>query len=136
MHTPSIAAFLALLLTVSIHVTASAQNPTPKELKTKVGRPTILVQLVTPKPDCSALPGPSALPVITRNPANGAALLQVVIVDVAATGACGSRKVPGIAVIYSPKKDFEGSDIVEMEVQMENRTARLAYRITVAADPI
>jgi hypothetical protein len=37
--------------------------------------------------------------------------------DVAATDACPARKIPAIALFYTPSKDFVGSDTVQVEVE-------------------
>lgn len=102
----------------------------PKELNTRPGVPVLLLQLVNPRPDCSASPGPVALPSVTRKPNNGNLLLQVVSFD-AKSAACPDRKTFAIAVFYAPKKDFRGKDEVEFDIEIDNRIASPAYRISV-----
>ena len=90
------------------------------------------------KPDCSALPGPVALPSLREKPANGTIQVQILVTDVAATGNCPARKIPAIALIYTPNKDFVGTDLVQIEVKLVNRTTSLSYRLLVlpAAQPL
>jgi hypothetical protein len=117
-------------------VPAFAQNP--KELKTKSGTSVVMVNFLNARPDCSANPGPIAVPVIREKPANGMVQMLIVPTDVAASGKCPARKIPTTALIYTPKKDFVGTDSVQIEVEAGNRTTVLSYRITVqaAAEPL
>jgi hypothetical protein len=112
-------------------VIASAQSP--KELKTKSGTSVVVVNLLNPRPDCSANPGPIAVPVIREKPANGVIQMLIIATDVAASGKCPARKIPTTALIYTPNKDFVGTDTVQIEVEAGNRTTSLSYRITVQA---
>jgi hypothetical protein len=105
----------------------------PKELRTKPGVAVAVVNLVNPRADCSINPGPVALPSLKQRPANGTMLMQIIIADVAASGNCPARKIPTIAIAYAPKKDFTGEDALELEIDVDNRTTLLAYRIIVAA---
>jgi hypothetical protein len=59
--------------------------------------------------------------------------MQIVIANVAANGSCPARKIPTIVIAYAPRKDFTGVDTLEIEIDVDNRTAVLSYRITVAA---
>jgi hypothetical protein len=104
-----------------------------KELKTKSGTPVVVVNFINARPDCSANPGPTAVPVLREKPANGIIQMQIVATDVAASGNCPARKIPTAALIYTPKKDFIGTDSVQIEVETGNRTTTLSYRITVQA---
>jgi hypothetical protein len=110
---------------------ASAQSP--KELKTKSGTSVVVVNFLNPRPDCSANPGPIAVPVIREKPANGIIQMLIIVTDVAASGKCPARKIPTTALIYTPNKDFVGTDSVQIEVEAGNRTTSLSYRITVQA---
>lgn len=98
----------------------------------------VMVNFVNPRPDCSANPGPIAVPVIREKPANGFIQMLIVPTDVAASGKCPARKIPTTALIYTPKKDFVGTDSVQIEVESGNQTTLLSYRITVqaAAEPL
>jgi hypothetical protein len=114
---------------------ASAQSP--KELKTWIGTSVVMVNFVNARPDCSANPGPIAVPAIREKPANGVIQMLIVPTDVAASGKCPALKIPTTALIYTPKKDFVGTDSVQIEVESGNQTTLLSYRITVqaAAEP-
>jgi hypothetical protein len=106
---------------------------TPKELKTRPGVAVAIVNLVNPRADCSVNPGPVALPSLRQKPANGTILMQIIVADVAANGNCPARKIPTIAIAYAPRKDFTGIDAIELEIDVDNRTTVLSYRIIVAA---
>lgn len=110
---------------------AWAQNA--KELTTKVGTPVIVVNFASPRPDCSANPGPIALPVLREKPANGVVQLQIVATDVAASAKCPARKIPTLALVYTPKRDFVGTDTIQIEVEAGNQSTTLSYRVTVQA---
>jgi hypothetical protein len=125
-----IAATALLLLSGS---PGSAQGA--KEMKTKMGRPIAFLYLSSPRSDCSANPGPIAVPVVREKPANGIIQMQIVVSDVAALGNCPARKMPTTALIYMPRKDFAGTDSVQIDVEAGNRTTTLSYRITVEAAP-
>lgn len=115
-------------------LTQPALAQTPKELRTKPGVTIAVVNLVNPRADCTVTPGPVALPNLKQRPVNGTVLMQIIIADVPANGNCPARKVPAIALTYTPKKDFTGADGVELEIDTDNRTTLLSYRIIVAAD--
>jgi len=127
-----------LALVVVLLSGAPAFTQTPKEIKTKSGVSVAVVNFLNARPDCSASPGPIAVPVIREKPANGVIQMLVVPTDVAATGKCPARKIPTIALIYTPKKDFAGTDSLQIEVEAGNRTTSLSYRITVEtkAEPL
>ena len=109
----------------------SAMAQTPKELKTKSGASVVIVNIVNPRADCSVAPGPVALPALRERPSNGIVQMQVLVADVAASSKCPSRKIPTISLIYTPNKDFVGTDSVQIELEVGNRTTLLSYRITV-----
>lgn len=111
-----------------------AHAQAPKELKTRPGVAVAMVNLVNPRSDCSVNPGPVALPSLRQKPANGNIIMQIVVSDVAANGTCPARKMPTIAIAYAPRKDFTGVEAVELEIDTDNRTTLLSYRITVSAD--
>jgi hypothetical protein len=112
---------------------SSALAQDAKELKTKSGTPVVVVNFMNARPDCSAVPGPIAIPVLREKPTNGTVQMQIVVTNVAATGNCPARRIPTTALIYTPKKDFIGTDSVQIEVEAGNRTTTLSYRITVEA---
>ena len=115
---------------------AAAQSP--KELKTKSGISVVVVNFLNPRPDCSANPGPIAVPVVREKPANGIIQMLIIATDVVASDKCPARKIPSTALIYTPNKDFVGTDSVEIEVEAGNRTTLLSYRIIVqpGAEPL
>lgn len=108
---------------------ASAQ--TAKELKTKSGNSVVMVNLINVKPDCSSAPGPVAVPVVLGKPSNGLVQMLIIVTDVPASGTCPARKIPSIAVVYTPNKNFAGVDTVQIEVDAGNRATVFSYRITV-----
>jgi len=63
--------------------------------------------------------------------ASGTILVQILVTDVAASGNCPARKIPAISLIYTPNKDFVGTDSVQIEVEVGNRTTSLRYRLMV-----
>jgi hypothetical protein len=121
----------AVTAVAAIGITASAQ--TPKELKTKSGSSVVVVNFINPRTDCSANPGPIAIPVVREKPANGMMQMMIVVTDVAASGKCPARKIPSTALVYTPNKDFVGADSVQIEVEAGNRTTLLSFRIIVQA---
>ena len=130
------AVLVAMMAIALSGTTASAQAP--KELKTKSGAAVVVVNFLNPRADCSANPGPSAIPVVREKPANGTMQMMIVVTDVAASGKCPARKIPSTALIYTPNKDFAGVDTVQIEVEAGNRTTLLSYRIIVqvGAEPL
>jgi hypothetical protein len=126
-----VACAAALLVVLWLSDPCLAQ--TAKEIKTKPGVSVIVVQLINPRADCSANPGPAVLPSLREKPTNGVVQMQIVVADVAASGNCPARKIPAIALIYTPRKDFTGSDSLEIEVDTDNRVTLLSYKITVVA---
>jgi hypothetical protein len=129
-------ALFAVIAVALSGVAASAQSP--KELKTKSGSSVVVVNFLNARPDCSASPGPMAVPVVHEKPTNGIIQMMIVVTDVAAAGKCPARKIPSTALIYTPNKDFVGTDSVQIEVEAGNRTTLLSYRITVqlGAEPL
>ncbi|MGY4282386.1 hypothetical protein ACVWXO_001606 [Bradyrhizobium sp. LM2.7] len=128
-HLISSANFIATLALLNPPAWAQAE----KELKTKSGVPVIIVNLVAPRPDCSSNPGTIAVPVIREKPTNGNIQMQVVVTDIAASQNCPARKIPSVALVYAPAKDFIGTDSVQVEIEAGNRTTTLRYRVTVQA---
>jgi hypothetical protein len=120
---------LGAIILVAASPPVLAQSP--KELKTKPGVSVVLVNLITARPDCSATPGPSALPVVTAPPVNGIVQLQIIVSDVPAGNNCPARKIPSTALIYTPNKDFSGSDKVEIDIVTGNQKRSFGYQITV-----
>jgi hypothetical protein len=108
----------------------SAWGQTVKELKTKSDSSVVLVNFVNARTDCSSIPGPIAVPVVRDKPANGIVQMLIVATDVAASGKCEARKIPTTALIYTPNKDFVGTNTVHIEVENGNQTTALSYVTT------
>ena len=108
---------------------AVAQNAKP--LKTKKNTSIALVNLLNPKPDCSANVAPIAVPVVREKPTNGSVQMTISVANVAASGNCRERKVPVITLIYTPNADFVGNDAVTIDVENGTRTTSLSYSISV-----
>mgnify|MGYP003381888864 CR=1 FL=1 len=123
----------AILIAAIMFVASAAPTwaQTPKELKTKVGAAVVLVNFLNARPDCSTNPGPVVVPVVSGAPANGVVQMQITMTDVAASNNCPARKIPSTALIYTPNKDFSGSDTVQIDVQIGNEKRSLSYRIVV-----
>jgi len=85
------------------------------EIKTAKNQSVALVNLVNPSRDCSANPGQVPVLRLREKPSHGGVSLQIAMADVAATDACPARKIPSIALIYTPNKDFVGKDSVQVE---------------------
>jgi len=115
---------------------ATAQ--TPKELTVQSGKSVVVVNLLSTRPDCSSNPGPISVPVLREKPTNGIIQMQILVTNVPAAGNCPARKIPSAALIYTPKKDFIGTDTVQVELDESNKTTTLSYRIAVqpAAEPL
>ena len=115
---------------------ATAQ--TPKELTVQSGKSVVVVNLLSTRPDCSSNPGPISVPVLREKPTNGIIQMQILVTNVPAAGNCPARKIPSAALIYTPKKDFIGTDTVQVELDEGNKTTTLSYRIAVqpAAEPL
>jgi hypothetical protein len=124
----------ALAFLVILALSASpAAGQTAKELTTKKGVSVPLVNLLNVRPGCTSNPAPAAVPVVREKPTNGTVQMLIVVADVAATGNCSARKVPAVALIYSPKDGFAGTDSVGIEIEAGNRTTLLTYHISVIA---
>jgi hypothetical protein len=113
---------------------SSALAADPKELKTEKGKSIVFANFVNPQSDCSSNPGAAPLPALREKPSNGVIRLQILVTDVPASDSCPSRKVPSIALIYTPHPDFVGTDSVQIELDAgNNQITSLSFRITVQA---
>ena len=119
------------LVTTCLFAIVPVTGQVAKELKTKKGASIALVNLLNAKPDCSSNMNPIAVPVVRQSPANGAIKMTVQVANVAAAGNCPARRVPVITLIYSPKPDFVGTDAATIEVDSDNQSTSLSYRISV-----
>jgi len=128
---------VALLSATALSLNATASAQTPKDLKVGAGQSVVLVNLINPRPDCSNNPGPMAVPIVSK-PASGTVQMVILVTDVAASATCPARKIPSVALVYTPNKDFSGSDSVTVDVEAGNQRRTLSYRITVqgSAQPL
>jgi hypothetical protein len=126
----------ALIGTAAIALFVSvAKADDSRELKTEKGKSVVVANFVDPRPDCSSNPGSGTpLPVLREKPTNGTVHLQILVTDVPASDSCPARKVPSIALIYTPRPDFVGNDSVQIEFETgPNKITSLSCRITVQA---
>ena len=94
-----------------------AEADAPKEIKTAKNKAVVIGNFFNAPTNCGTNPGPVPLPRLREKPSHGLVGLQIVMADVAATDACPARKIPAIALFYTPSKDFVGSDTVQVEVE-------------------
>jgi hypothetical protein len=113
-------------------VSLSALAQDAMDLKTRKGVSVVMVNMLSSKPDCSL--GAVALPTLLEKPRNGVIQMQLAFSDVAALGNCPARKVPSIAVIYTPKPDFVGADWTKIDFEVGGKTTTVSYRFSVGAD--
>ncbi|MDO8398097.1 MAG: hypothetical protein Q7T45_09785 [Bradyrhizobium sp.] len=125
--------FVQIVAMIFMASGATAWAQSPKELRTKVGVPVVLVNFLNARADCSTNPGPVAVPVVSGAPANGVIQMQITVTNVPASSKCPARKIPSTALIYAPNKDFSGADTVQIDVEVGNQKRSLSYRITVQA---
>jgi hypothetical protein len=125
---------LLAIATVALFGTV-AKADAPKEVKTEKNKPVFLGNFLSAPNNCSSNPGPVPLPKLREKPSNGIVGLQIVAADVAATDACAARKMPAIAMFYTPRKDFVGKDSVQVEFETggDNKIPNLSFLITVEA---
>jgi hypothetical protein len=111
-----------------------AKADAPKEVKTESGKPVVLGNFFNAPPSCASNPGPIPLPKLREKPSNGVVGLQIVETDVAASDNCPARKIPSIALFYTPRKDFVGNDSVQVEFEAaDNKSPTLSFHIEVKA---
>jgi hypothetical protein len=111
-----------------------AQADAPKEVKTEKNKSVFLANFLSAPSGCGTNPGPVPVPTLREKPANGVVGLQIVQADVAPTDACPARKMPAIALFYTPRKDFLGKDSVQVEFETgDKRVPSLSFLITVQA---
>ena len=127
----SIYALMALAAALS---GTNARADEPKEVKAESGKPVVLGNFLNAPPNCAAVPGPIPLPKLREKPSHGVVGLQIVVSDIAATDTCPVRKMPSIALFYTPAKDFVGKDSVQVEFETgETKLPTLGFVITVQA---
>jgi hypothetical protein len=109
-----------------------AKADTPKEVKAEKNKTIILGNFLSAPNNCGTNPGPVPLPTLRERPSNGVVGLQIVMADVAATDACPARKMPAIALFYTPRKAFLGKDSVQVEFETgDKKLPGLSFLITV-----
>ena len=94
---------------------SSSRADEPKQLKTQKGKAVVLGDFLKQPSDCSSNPIPSPLPQLREKPSHGTILMQIAVANVPATDSCPARKIPVIALIYSPVAEFVGTDSVQIE---------------------
>jgi hypothetical protein len=105
-----------------------AQAEAPKEIKTEKNKAVIIGNFFNAAFSCSTNPGPVPLPLLREKPSHGVVGLQIVAV----TDACSARKIPAIALFYTPSKDFVGTDSLNIEIETSDaKTTDLSFSITV-----
>lgn len=124
---------IPLITWVALLASFQALAQTAMELATRKGVSVVMVNMLSSKPDCSL--GPVALPTLLEKPSNGVIQMQLQFTDVGALGNCPARKVPSIAVIYTPKPDFVGADWTKLEFEVGGKTVAVSYRISVGDGP-
>jgi hypothetical protein len=111
-----------------------AKADAPKEIQTEAGKPVVLANFFNAPPNCGSKPGPIPLPKLREKPSNGVVGLQVVETDVAASDSCPARKLPSIALFYTPKKDFVGNDSVQVDFETaDTKSPTLSFLIKIKA---
>ena len=113
---------------------SNASADGPKEIKAESGKPVILGNFLNTPANCGSNPGPIPVPRLREKPAHGVVGLQIVAADVAATDACPARKIPSIALFYTPSKDFVGKDSIQVEFETgDTKLPALSFLVTVQA---
>jgi hypothetical protein len=122
-----------LLVVMAIALFGSiAKADAQKEIKTEKGKPVVLANFLSAPANCGTNPGPVPLPTLRERPSHGVVGLQIVVTDVAASDSCPARKIPAIALFYTPNRDFVGNDSVQIELNQANKkTPTVSFLITV-----
>ena len=122
-----------IAVAASALLTTLASADAPKEVTTQKNKPVVLGNFLSAPNNCGTNPGPVPVPRLFERPSNGAVGLQIVLADVAATDACPARKIPSIALFYTPNKDFVGKDSVQVEFETgDKKIPSLGFLINVA----
>lgn len=109
-----------------------AKADEPKEVRTEKNKAVVLGNFLNAPNNCGTNPGPVPLPRLREKPSHGLVGLQILMADVAATDACPVRKIPAIALFYTPSKDFVGKDSVQVELETgDAKIPGLSFLITV-----
>lgn len=114
-----------------------ARADTLKEVKTEKNKPVLLGNFLNAPANCGTDPGPIPLPRLREKPSKGAVGLQIVVADVVASDSCPTRKVPAIALFYTPNRDFIGADSVQVEFEGgDSKLPTLSFLIRVVDSDI
>jgi hypothetical protein len=97
------------------------------------GKSVVVANFLSERPDCSSDPGGIAIPVLREKPTYGIIQMQILLSNVQAAGNCPARKIPSLGLIYTPTNGFTGTDMVEVEVEVDegNKPTIISFRITV-----
>jgi len=105
---------------VALLGTAAKADP-PKEINTEKNKAVVLGTFLSAPSNCGSNPGAVPVPTIREKPSHGIVGLQIVVDDVPASGACPARKIPAIALFYTPSPDFVGNDSVQVEFETSDK---------------
>jgi hypothetical protein len=129
---PTIRVLLAVACVAFLETAAKADPP--KEVNTEKNKAVILGTFLSAPSNCGSNPGAVPVPTIREKPSHGIVGLQIVIDDVPASDSCPARKIPAIALFYTPSADFVGNDSVQVEFETAgNKTSARSFLIKVLA---
>jgi hypothetical protein len=128
---PTIRVLLAVA-SVAFLETAAKADP-PKEVNTEKNKAVILGTFLNAPSNCGSNPGAVPVPIIREKPSHGIVGLQIVVDDVPASDSCPARKIPAIALFYTPSADFAGNDSIQVEFETANKTSARSFLIKVQA---
>ena len=130
MNSVTLSALIALCFLPALGTTAKADAP--KAVTTEKNKAVVLGNFLNAPTNCGTNPGPVPLPKLREKPSHGGVGLQIIMADLAATGTCPARKIPSIALFYTPGKDFVGKDSVQVEFETGDiKLPGLSFLITV-----
>lgn len=130
MNSVTLSALIALCVLAVLGPAAKADAP--KIVTTEKNKAVVLGNFLNAPTNCGTNPGPVPLPKLREKPSHGGVGLQIIMADLAATGACPARKIPSIALFYTPGKDFVGKDSVQVEFETGDiKLPGLSFLITV-----
>jgi hypothetical protein len=117
--------------TITLFGTIAKADP-PKEVNTEKNKAVVLGTFLSAPSNCGSNPGPIPVPKIREKPSHGIVGLQIVVADVPASDSCPARKIPAIALFYTPSADFVGNDSVQVEFETtDNKTPEQSFLIRV-----
>lgn len=123
---------LVIILTAASFAILSANaQAARKEVKTSKGQSVILTRLVNTLSNCHM--GPVPVPAVVEKPQHGLVQLAIVPTDIATRDRCAAHKADAITVIYSPAKEYVGTDNITIELVAGNQIVLVSYTVTVSA---